>query len=97
MSNNLGIYLRYIIGIINYLGITLSEPIISHLYINILSHNWYYQLLDLSQPYWAYHLLQLHKWYYHLLRHSLTYTIGIINNLGIYFRNIVDGDTTSLT
>jgi hypothetical protein len=45
MSNNLGIYLRYIIGIINYLGITLSEPIISHLYINILSHNWYYQLL----------------------------------------------------
>jgi hypothetical protein len=50
--------------------------------------------MDPSQPYWAYHLLQLSKWYYHLLRHSLIYTIVIINNLGTYFPNIVDRDTS---
>ena len=50
--------------------------------------------MDLSKPYWANHFLQLHKWYYHLLRHSLIYTIGIINTLGTYFPNIVDSDTS---
>ena len=47
MRNNLGIYLKYILHNIKYLDldIRLPEPIISHLDINILLHNWYYQLL----------------------------------------------------
>jgi hypothetical protein len=89
MRNDKVIYLKYILHNIKYLDldIRLPEPIISHLDINILLHNWYYQLLrhGYFSNLQAYHLLQLHKWYYHLLRHSLKYKIGIINNLGPYF------------
>ena len=45
MRNNLLIYLKYILRIIKYFDIRPPEPIISHLEINILLHNWYYQLL----------------------------------------------------
>ena len=64
MRNNLCIYLKYKICLIKYLDIRLPKPIISHLdlifsyILGIIN----YLGMDLSQPYWAYHLDQLHKW-----------------------------------
>ena len=71
MRNNLGIYLKYILHNIKYLDldIRLPEPIISHLDINILLHNWYYQLLR-------------HGYFPTLLIIYFSYTNGIIIFLG---------------